>query len=367
MSQHELVDVPNVLTAEQLRQTVDSIAAAQQESGSIPWPDGHTDAWDHVECAMALTLGGRLDDARKAYDWLRATQLENGAWAMSYDQFDILDSSVDANQCAYIAVGVWQWWTLTRDFELVTQLWPHVARALDFVIDLQLPTGHMSWGRAPSGDPSEGSLLTGCASTYQALRCGLALAELAGEAKPEWELSAGALGHAVAAHPEGFLDKSEFSMDWYYPVLGGAVRGPAAEELINRRWNDFVMPGMGARCVSDRPWITAAETCELALSLIVIDQPERARQLLTDVQFMRRDDGSYWTGWVYDNNTHWPAEASTWTAAAVVLACDALAGGPTFELFAGHSLPPIAQLPTQACRSGADLRRGGLYLCEQSH
>lgn len=365
MSRYELVGVPGLLTADQLQQTVDSIATIQQEAGSIPWPDGHTDAWDHIECAMALTLGGRLDDARRAYDWLCASQRIDGSWAMSYDQFRILDSSADTNQCAYIAVGAWQWWTLTREFDLVAQLWPHVQRALDFVIDLQLPSGHMSWGRAPSGELSQGSLLTGCASTYQALRCGLALADLMGEPKPEWELSAGALGHAVTAHPEGFLNKSEFSMDWYYPVLGGAVRGPAAEELIDRRWDDFVVPGMGTRCVSNRPWITAAETCELALSLIVIRQPARARQLLADVQFMRRTDGSYWTGWVYDNQRHWPAEASTWTAAAVVLACDALAGGPTFELFAGNSLPPIAHLPTEACTSMTDLRSGRSQLCAQ--
>ena len=31
-----------------------------------------------------------------------------------------------------------------------------------------------------------------------------------------------------ARHPEAFADKSRFSMDWYYPVLGGAVRGAAA-------------------------------------------------------------------------------------------------------------------------------------------
>ena len=30
----------------------------------------------------------------------------------------------------------------------------------------------------------------------------------------------------IACHPEAFADKSEFSMDWYYPVLGRSpVRG----------------------------------------------------------------------------------------------------------------------------------------------
>ena len=57
---------------------------------------------------------------------------------------------------------------------------------------------------------------------YQSLRCAIALAERMGEPQPDWELAAAQLGHAVACHPEAFADKSRFSMDWYYPVLGGA-------------------------------------------------------------------------------------------------------------------------------------------------
>ena len=41
---------------------------------------------------------------------------------------------------------------------------------------------------------------------------------------------------------------------------------------------------------------------------------------------LRHDDGSYWTGWQFANEAHFPAERSSWTAAAVVLAADALTG-----------------------------------------
>lgn len=30
-------------------------------------------------------------------------------------------------------------------------------------------------------------------------------------------------------------------MDWYYPILGGALRGPAAGARIEQRWDDFVV------------------------------------------------------------------------------------------------------------------------------
>ena len=74
-----------------------------------------------------------------------------------------------------------------------------------------------------------GPLLTGCSSMYHALRCALALADDRGEPQPDWELAAATLGHAVAAHPERFAPRERYSMDWYYPILGGATaRGGGA-------------------------------------------------------------------------------------------------------------------------------------------
>jgi hypothetical protein len=145
------------------------------------------------------------------------------------------------------------------------------------------------------------------------------------------------------------MDKSRFSMDWYYPVLGGAVRGPLATRLFDEHWETFVVPGLGIRCVSDEPWVTGAETAELALSLLVNGDPDRARQLLKDVQHLRHDDGSYWTGYVFDKDVRWPAERSSWTAAAMVLAADALAGGFSLQLFDGRALPTGVLLSSETC------------------
>jgi hypothetical protein len=351
-----LRDLPGVLSVADLHQTVAAIAAAQHPTGALPWPDGHTDPWDHVECAMALTLGGRLDEARAAYGWMRRTQEADGVWRMKYDGERVLDASVDTNQCAYVAVGVWQWWTVTRDRRLVEVMWPHVKRALDFVLDLQHPAGHLHWSRSPEGVTDPDALVTGSSSAYQALRCGLALADLMGEAQPEWELAAGLLQHAVAHHPEVFLDKSRFSMDWYYPVLGGAVRGQQAAERLAERWEEFVVPGVGARCVADRPWVTGAETAELVLTLAAVGRRADGLRLLAEVQHLREADGSYWTGLVFDEGVRWPVERSSWTSAAIVLAADALAGGPTLALFAGDALPTGVLLPagtcTAECRAG---------------
>jgi hypothetical protein len=346
-----LRELPGVLSVAQLDQTVSAVAAMQHHTGALPWPDGHTDPWDHVECAMALTLGGRLDEARAAYAWMRRTQEPDGAWRMKYDGERVLDASVDTNQCAYVAVGVWQWWTVTGDRSLVERMWPHVQRALDFVLDLQHPAGHLHWSRSPEGDIDPDALVTGSSSAYQALRCGLALADLMGESAPEWELAAGLLQHAVAHHPEVFLDKTRFSMDWYYPVLGGAVRGAAAAQRLAERWDEFVVPGVGVRCVADRPWVTGAETSELVLTLAAIGRRDDGLRLLSEREHQREQDGSYWTGLVFDEGVRWPVERSSWTSAAVVLAADALAGGPTLALFAGNDLPTGVLLPEGDCRA----------------
>ncbi|MDP9497963.1 MAG: prenyltransferase [Actinomycetota bacterium] len=342
---------PDPLPPDALARTVAAVAAVQQPCGALPWPDGHTDPWDHVECAMALVVGGRREEARAAYDWLRRTQAADGSWATSWAGTTVLDARVDTNQCAYVAVGLWQWWLVTGDRSLVTELWPAVHGALDLVVRVQAPGGQVRWSCDADGTVSDDALLTGSSSTYQSLRCGIALAELVGDPQPEWELAAGLLQHAVARHPEVFLDKSRFSMDWYYPVLGGAVRGASAAARLRARWAEFVVPGVGARCVADRPWVTGAETAELALTLVALGQHGPARRLLADVQHLRAEDGSYWTGLVFDEGVRWPVERSSWTAAAVVLAADALRGGPTAALFRGDDLPTGVLLPEDACRN----------------
>ena len=60
MAKHALPSVDGILSADDIRATVDAIAAVQLPDGNIPWtPGGHTDPWNLVEAAMALDVGGR--------------------------------------------------------------------------------------------------------------------------------------------------------------------------------------------------------------------------------------------------------------------------------------------------------------------
>jgi hypothetical protein len=132
-------------------------------------------------------------------------------------------------------------------------------------------------------------------------------------------------------------------MDWYYPVLGGVLSAGDARKRLDSRWDEFVVPGQGVRCVDDSPWVTGGETCELVLALDACDRRDEALGLFADIQRLRVDDGAYWTGYVYPDATFWPVEQATWTAATVLLVVDALTRtSPASGLFRGEGLPALA-------------------------
>jgi hypothetical protein len=334
-------EVPGILTSAQVRETAAAIARVQQPDGGIPWAVGeHIDCWNHVEAAMALLVGGEVAAAEAAYDWCLAAQRADGSWPMKVVGDRVADTSGETNMSAYLAVGVWHHWVLRQDRAFVRRAWPAVRRGLDFVAGMQLPFGGIAWSQQGDGKVNEAALLAGSSSIYHSLRAGLALAELVGDPQPDWELVAGALRHALERHRDLFLDKSTFSMDWYYPVLSGPLRGAQAHEVLASRWDDFVVAGLGCRCVDTNPWVTGAETCELAMALDNLGD-HRGWQLFADMQHTRHEGGLYWTGWVFPENVHWPREQTTYTAAAVLLAADALTRTtPASGLFRGECLPP---------------------------
>ena len=127
-------------------------------------------------------------------------------------------------------------------------------------------------------------------------------------------------------------------MDWYYPVLGGALVGDEAKIRLHDQWDSFAMPGCGIRCVSDEPWVTVSETAECAIAYSSIGYQQTASELLELTSLHRMPDGSYLTGIVYPQRIAFPAdEVSAYTGAAVILAADAqLQLSPAHRLFTHH-------------------------------
>ena len=346
-----LPEVPGVMTAAEVVATAQSIASLQRPDGMIPWfPRGHCDPWNHVEAAMALTVAGMDDEADRAYQWLLDTQLPDGSWFNYYLTTGVKDPRLDTNVCAYLATGAWHRYVSTDDLSGLEKLWPAVEAGVDFVLRWQRPDGSIRWSLDPAGRPEEYALLTGSSSIYHSLRCAIACGERLDHERPDWELAAGRLAHAIAHAPDAFAPKCEFAMDWYYPVLSGALSGTAARQRILQSWSTFVLDGRGVRCVSTGEWVTAAETAECVLALDALGLDSAALELLTWIQDLRYADGSYWTGMVYpEEATYPPLERSSYTAGAMILAADAMSRTtPASGVFRGDGLPSHLDLTEPA-------------------
>ena len=322
---------------------VNRILELQQEDGAIPWVEaGVFDPWNHVECAMALTVAGEWSAARQAYRYLRNTQALNGSWAAEYGNAAPLDDEgmrlkpehsvkvYDTNFTAYVAMGVWHFYQCTQDMGFLDAYWPMTRAAMSFVLAHQSPEGDIRWAAKSSATPDDDALLAGCSSIYKSLEAAILIAEERDGSAANWARARARLGGAIRSKPHRFdrtwPSKARFSMDWYYPILSGAVSGEAADRRLAEGWDRFVNNDFGCRCVDDQPWATVAETCELALALLKVGDRQRAEALF-GVQLSRRDEsGACWMGYQWEEQLFWPIERPSWSSAAMILAGDALYG-----------------------------------------
>jgi hypothetical protein len=302
------------------------IASVQKENGEIPWSaGGKTDPWDHVESAMGLSIGGFYDEARHAYEWLANAQLPDGSWWSEALDGKIINSIKESNFSSYVAVGAFHHYLITRDIKFLKAMWHTVSQGIQYAINLQAPEGEIYWARNKTGAIDKMALLTGSSSVYMSIKCALAIAGLLGKKRPRWQKAMTALGVAIKDRPDLFnMIKSRYSMDWYYPVLCGAITGEEAKKRIAHLWEKFVVPEWGVRCVSDRPWVTMAETAEFILTLTAIEDNSRAKMIFSWLNDKRFSDGSFWMGVTFPDGVIWPEEKTGWTAAAAMLAWDAL-------------------------------------------
>jgi len=341
-----------VLSPAEAELTARHLAALQQPNGMIPWyPGGHCDPWNHVESAMALDVAGFHGAARRAYGWLAAVQRADGSWHNYYRaDGSIEDGKLDTNVCAYVATGLLHHLRITGDIDFVRSLFPSASRALEFVLAQRRADGIPLWAIEHEARPWDYALLTGTASIQHALRCGARVADELGCPRPDWIEAADTMAEVIRADCAGraalaggsshFEPKTRWAMDWYYPVLTGALSGGAAKSRLAEGWQAFSMEGLGIRCVNDEPWVTASETAECALAFTAIGDHDTATDLLRWTRTHRRDDGSYWTGMVYPDEIRFPFDEHTsYTAAAVLLAVDAIVGAtPASDLFCPAAL-----------------------------
>jgi hypothetical protein len=324
-----------VLLEQEIVQTGRWIATQQESSGEIYWWKGDkSDPWNHTHAAMALLLAGLREQADAAFRFLAATQDANGGWPMERRGGGVVDASQDTNQAAYIATGAWFHYRATGDRRFLAELWPAVERAVEFVVSMQEPSGAIAWVKSADGGVWHQPLIAGSSSIYGSLVSAERIAETLGADPSRWSAARTLLGDCLRERISVFDTDDlperagRYAMDWYYPVLGGALRG----EIGRRRMTDlfwmerFYGGALGSRCVADdRKWFTTAESSEMVMAYDLVGLSRRAREVFASLRRLRRADGGYWTGWIMPTGVVWPLEPTTYTAAAVLVADDALA------------------------------------------
>lgn len=324
------------LDDEGVEATVSMVRAVQRDDGAIPWfIGGRLDPWNHVEAVMALTVAGELDGARRALRWLADLQLPDGSWSAAYlENGAVLENHCDTNAVAYVATGAQLYFLVTQDRRVARELFDTVERALGFVSRHVDARGMLPWSVGPGDAISPHSLVAASASVVCSLRSGAELSSELGMPRPDWLELADRIASAISEHESAFLDKSEYAMDWYYPVLAGVLDRKRARDRIAEGLPRFLVAGVGVRCRSDGEWVTAAESAECAIACWRAGFDHLAREILECTQSLRDGDGAFRTGVVHPHGTEYPhGERTTYSSAAMVLAADVLSDGASARIF----------------------------------
>lgn len=322
-----------IMVNQALNQASKYIKSCQLPNGAIPWfENGKLDPWDHVEALIGLTISHDFCAVKKGFQWLECIQNIDGGWYSKYFE-DVADNDLDrykveTNFVAYVATGLWHYYLVSNDLLFVQSFYPCVKKAINYVLSQQHTEGDIQWAVSQAEDLPKDALVTACASVLRSLECAIYLAELCDDKNDVWEVAYIKLAETVKNRPWRFdrtwPSKDRFSMDWFYPILSGVYSPEESRIRLKNYWTKFVHEDLGCRCVSDEPWVTIAESCELCIALVSAGEKEKAEKLFMQLLRWQDSDGGFWTGYSYRDEVIWPLEKTSWTAAAIILAADAI-------------------------------------------
>lgn len=317
------------------------ILSCQLKDGAVPWfKDGKIDPWDHTEALIALSIGGHHAAFLRGFEWLATRQNSDGSWFNHYAP-EQTDKQIDTNFVAYPATGLWHHYLVTQNTATLERFFPVVEKAIDFVVSHQSLEGDIQWAISADKTLARDALVTASSSILRSLECAICMAEILLTPCQHWKQSYEKLYNALKNKPWRFdrtwESKERFSMDWFYPILAGIYAEREAQLRLEERWETFYEAGIGCLCVSDEPWVTIAESCELSIALCAANRKTQALKVLSGLTRWQHDDGGFWTGYNFRDRNIWPKEKTTWTAAVFVLAVDAV-----------YAISPAAHLFTEA-------------------
>ena len=306
-----------------------SIKKIQLKSGAIPSnKDNSHDPWDHIESIMGLNFLQDKESADLAFDWLKNNQNADGSWYSKYLDEKPIELNKPTHYSPYISVAALHHYKIFSDKKKLSELWKTISLALDFSINLQNPNGTIPWSVDKNNKIEEDFLITGSSSILKSIECAIKISRILEEGdNNSWIRAYKSLAMAIK-NPKGLfdvtMDRSRFSMDWYYPIISGALSSEEKDFYIKKILKDFYVDGLGIKCVREEPWVTVAETSEFIITLVISNRLEEARKIFSEAMNITDENDVPYMGWQYEQNIFWPEEKPSWTSAALILAADSI-------------------------------------------
>jgi len=289
------------------------IISNQSSSGAIFWDEkGKCDPWDHCECLIALAIYEEWEHFWRGVNWFITNLNEDGLIYAEFQNEKPSKLHYESHHAPYIIMPLIQASLIDKEQDykkiLTNEQLLKLENIFEVLDDFKDEDGYFYWAKDSNGY-SDNSLITASMSIFLSL---------VGKDKsfPKFNTEM----WQEKFNRDG-VDRSRFSMDFYYPFLAGIKNNK--KEFLDLLDNYYVK-GLGVKCVAEEPWVTIAESSECVISALIHDNENIAKQIFNDIQQFQNKDGIFPTGYQYDMEIFWPEENSTWTNAAVIIAAHAL-------------------------------------------
>jgi hypothetical protein len=289
------------------------IISNQSSSGAIFWDEkGKCDPWDHCECLIALAIYEEWEHFWRGVNWFFTNLNEDGLIYAEFQNEKPSKLHYESHHAPYIIMPLIQASLIDKEQNykkiLTNEQLLKLENIFEVLDDFKDEDGYFYWAKDSNGY-SDNSLITASMSIFLSL-----VAKDKSFPKFNTEM------WQEKFNRDG-VDRSRFSMDFYYPFLAGIKNNK--KEFLDLLDNYYVK-GLGVKCVAEEPWVTIAESSECVISALIHDNENIAKKIFNDIQQFQNKDGIFPTGYQYDMEIFWPEENSTWTNAAVIIAAHAL-------------------------------------------
>ena len=289
------------------------IISNQSSSGAIFWDEkGKCDPWDHCECLIALAIYEEWEHFWRGVNWFFTNLNEDGLIYAEFQNEKPSKLHYESHHAPYIIMPLIQASLIDKEQNykkiLTNEQLLKLENIFEALNDFKDEDGYFYWAKDSNGY-SDNSLITASMSIFLSMVA-------KDKSFPKFNIDM----WQEKFNRDG-VDRSRFSMDFYYPFLAGIKNNK--KEFIDLL-DKYYVKGLGVKCVSEEPWVTFAESSECVISALIHDNEDIAKDIFNDIQQFQNEDGIFPTGYQYDMEIFWPEENSTWTNAAVIIAAHAL-------------------------------------------